>query len=238
MNNSRRMWLVSMAAVLVLVSTLLLGRWQLQRAWLKERLAEQALSCQALPALQGVGLTPVVLEGACDQRKVMLSGHWVIDKIVYLDNRQMNGRPGFFVLTPFTPEGSQFSILVQRGWMPRNFLNREQVQMVETPTGRVSLEGSIVPSPSKLYELGQADTGLIRQNLDMAAFAAETGLNLLNKSVQQTASISDGLQRDWKVLASSPDKHYGYAFQWFGLSALTPVLYVWYQIVSFRPKKR
>jgi surfeit locus 1 family protein len=231
------MWLVSVAAALVLVGTLLLGRWQLQRAWMKERLADQALTCQALPALLGVDLTLPGFEGACDQRKVSLSGHWMSAKTVYLDNRQMNGRPGFFVVTPFTPEGSQFSILVQRGWMPRNFLNREQVQMVDTPTGRVSIEGRIVPSPSKLYELGAADTGLIRQNLDMAAFAAETGLNLLNKSVQQTGPATDGLQRDWMIVASSPDKHYGYAFQWFGLSALTLILYAWYQIGRFRSKK-
>lgn len=231
------MWLVSVAAALVLVSTLVLGRWQLQRAWMKEHLAEQALSCQALPAINGVGLTSPSFESACDQRKVVLSGHWVADKTVYLDNRQMNGKPGFFVLTPFTPDDSRFSILVQRGWIPRNFLKREQVQVVETPAGSVAIEGRIVPSPSKLYELGAAGSGLIRQNLDMEAFAAETGLNLLNKSVQQTGPGTDGLQRDWMVVASSPDKHYGYAFQWFGLSALTLILYAWYQIVRYRSKK-
>jgi surfeit locus 1 family protein len=86
--------------------------------------------------------------------------------------------------------------------------------------------------------LGTADAGPIRQNLDMASFAAETGLKLLGKSVQQTGESTEGLQRDWLVVASSADKHYGYAFQWFGLSGLTFILYVWFQIVRFRAKKQ
>jgi surfeit locus 1 family protein len=35
------------------------------------------------------------------------------------------------------------------------------------------------------------------------------------------------------------DKHYGYAFQWFGIAALVAVLYLWFQIVRrfiYRPK--
>jgi surfeit locus 1 family protein len=31
-------------------------------------------------------------------------------------------------------------------------------------------------------------------------------------------------------------KHYGYAFQWFALSALTCGLYAWFQLI--RPRRR
>ncbi|MEY4755890.1 MAG: hypothetical protein RJA34_788 [Pseudomonadota bacterium] len=238
MNQVRRLWLVSIAASVVLVGTVLLGRWQLQRASMKEQLAEQSELCQTMPALSIQDLSVMSLDAVCDQRKVTLTGQWVAAKTVYLDNRQMNGRPGFFVVTPFTLDGTQDSILVQRGWLPRNFVDRVQVQKIETPNGQIVIQGRLVPPPSKLYELGTADAGLIRQNLDLASFAAETGLKLLDKSVQQTGESTEGLQRDWLVVASSADKHYGYAFQWFGLSGLTFILYVWFQIVRFRAKKQ
>jgi surfeit locus 1 family protein len=54
-------------------------------------------------------------------------------------------------------------------------------------------------------------------------------------SVQQTDTLRDGLQRDWQRPAAGVDKHYGYAFQWFGLSALIALLYVWFQLVKRPP---
>jgi surfeit locus 1 family protein len=39
-------------------------------------------------------------------------------------------------------------------------------------------------------------------------------------------------------VASGVAKHHGYAFQWFGLSGLIALLYVWFQIVQPRRQKR
>jgi surfeit locus 1 family protein len=122
-------------------------------------------------------------------------------------------------------------LLVQRGWAPRNFQDRQQVPRVETPTGVVEVAGRIVPPPAKLYELGPGDAGPIRQNLDLAQFGTETGLPLLDVSLQQEGAGSEGLLRDWPQAGSGIEKHHGYAFQWFGLSALIAILYVWFQIV-------
>ncbi|MCY7369684.1 MAG: hypothetical protein LH479_02135, partial [Polaromonas sp.] len=36
--------------------------------------------------------------------------------------------------------------------------------------------------------------------------------------------------RDWPAPNVGVEKHYGYAFQWFGLCALTVVLYGWFQV--------
>jgi surfeit locus 1 family protein len=50
--------------------------------------------------------------------------------------------------------------------------------------------------------------------------------------VIQTGDASDGMRRDWAVVASSADKNKGYAFQWFALSALMAGLYIWFQWVQ------
>jgi len=88
--------------------------------------------------------------------------------------------------------------------------------------------------PSRIYGFGELESGAIRQNLDFALYRQQTGLPLLEISVQQTGAASEGLLREWPVIASGVEKHHGYAFQWFGLSALIALLYVWFQIVKPR----
>ena len=48
----------------------------------------------------------------------------------------------------------------------------------------------------------------------------------------QTGEASEGLRRDWPVVALSADKNKGYAFQWFALCALIAGLYLWFQWIQ------
>jgi surfeit locus 1 family protein len=96
----------------------------------------------------------------------------------------------------------------------------------------------LAPWPSRLYDFGGLEAGAIRQNLDLSLFRQQTGLPLLDVSLRQEGPASEGLLRDWPAVASGVEKHQGYAFQWFGLSVLIALLYVWFQIVQVRRKKR
>jgi surfeit locus 1 family protein len=100
--------------------------------------------------------------------------------------------------------------------------------------------GNLAPWPSRLYDFGAEEKGPIRQNLDWQEFKQETGLDLPKFTLLQSGAASEGLLREWPVVASGVEKHHGYAFQWFGLSALIALLYVWFQIVQPRrsPKVR
>jgi surfeit locus 1 family protein len=151
----------------------------------------------------------------------------------------MNAKVGFFVVTPFVLEGGG-AIAVQRGWVPRNFEQRDQVPSVQTPSGVVAIEGRIAPPPSKLYEPGKPSGGAIRQNLDLEQYRAETGIALMPITLVQTGTATEGLLREWPAVNLGVEKHYGYAFQWFGLSALIAGLYLWFQVVRrilSRPKE-
>jgi surfeit locus 1 family protein len=231
--------LLTLLTVLALGATLALGRWQLSRAAQKAALQTRVAAQAALPSVDA----SVLLDGATplsnlQQRRVHVRGRWLSQHTVFLDNRQMQGRVGFFVVTPLQLENSARVLLVQRGWVPRNFQDRQQVPQIETPTGAVALDGRIAPPPGKLYELGTGETGPIRQNIDLVQFGLETGLPLLAVSLQQEGASSEGLLRNWPQAGSGIEKHYGYAFQWFGLSALIAILYVWFQIVRrFIPRR-
>ena len=234
-----RFWLLTVTAVLAILLTLSLGRWQLNRAAEKVARQEHLDSQGKLPAMDNATLLTLPNPLVELHRPIRLTGQWVADQTVYLDNRQMNAKPGMYVVTPFKVNDSSAVVLVQRGWVPRNFEDRTQVPVVRTPSGAVTLEGRIAPPPAKLYELGGPETGMIRQNLDLPEFSIETGLPLLPMSVQQIGAPSDGLLREWPVVGTGVEKHYGYAFQWFALSTLIALLYVWFQIVRrFFPSQR
>ena len=251
----QRFWLVTVAALAAVVLTASLGRWQLDRAAQKEAF-QTAVDTQArLPLLDGRSLAvdrtaagKVEGEGegkgdalapqeqALVHRTVALSGQWLPQHTVFLDNRQRYGRPGYFVLTPRQLQGNPAVVLVQRGWVARNFQERTALPSIDTPAGPVQLQGRVAPPPSRLFEFAGADTpppgsSRIRQNLDLEAFRSETGLALTRLTVLQTGAASEGLLREWPAIRTGVEKHYGYAFQWFGLSSLVVFLYVWFQLV-------
>ena len=229
---TRRSWLVLVAALACAALTARLGVWQLDRA--AQKLALQA----ALDAeVQRPALGNADLGQAQLHRRVALRGTWVPQHTVWLDNRPMDGRAGFYVVTPLRLAGRSDAVLVQRGWAPRDVVDPKRLPPLDTPAGEVEVAGRLAASPSRLYELGEGATGAIRQNLDPVAFAAETGLALLPLTVVQTSpATGDGLLRHWPAPDLGLHKHYGYAFQWFALCALTLILYVWFQLV--RPRLR
>lgn len=233
---------VLLAALAAIALALRLGFWQLDRAAQKVDLQATLDERGREPPLTAAGLArDAAAVQAQVSRRVRLAGTWVADRTVYLDNRQMDGKVGFFVVTPLRLEGAAASVLVQRGWVARNFEQRMALPPVATPAGRVEVVGRVAATPSRMYELDAAASGPIRQNIDVASFARETGLELLPLAVIESATSppsGDGLERRWPPPATDVQKHYGYAFQWFAIAAVTAALYVWFRIVRPRQRRR
>ena len=230
----KRRWLLPLTLMGVAL-TAGLSTWQLDRAGQKRAL-EAAISQRAqAPALDAAGLTAAGAEGL--HRRVRLQGQWLAQHSIWLENRPMDGRVGFFLVTPLRLSGRPEAVLVQRGWIPRDVADRSRLPELPEETAEVVVEGRMAASPSRLYQLGEAGAGRIRQNLDPAAFARETGLPLLPLTVLQAAheGATPGLLRDWPAPAVDIHKHYGYAAQWAALSVLQLGLYVWFQVL--RPRR-
>lgn len=238
--RARRL-VVLLAALAGVALAARLGLWQLSRAAEKEAQQAALESRSQEPPLASASLAHSPDGAAVQQhRRITLQGRWIGARTVFLDNRAMDGRAGFIVVTPLAlPDGD--AVLVQRGWAPRDAAERTRVPAIASPEGVVTVEGRVAAPPSRLYELGAEGQGAIRQNLDLDAFARETGLRLRPLSVQQAdgaAADADGLLRHWPAPAFDVHKHYGYAFQWFALAALITGLYVWFQLVRPRLKRR
>lgn len=236
--RSGRFWLVTMAAVVLVATTFSLGQWQLRRAAQKISLQRAIEAQNNLSVLDGRAL--IAMNNIADimHRQATLKGRWLAQHTVFLDNRPMNGKSGFVVITPLVLEAGGQPILVQRGWVQRRFDDRARLPEFSTPEGLVTVRGRIAGPPSRLYEFAAVESGRIRQNLDLPLFSGQIGLPLLPVTLLQTGVASEGLLRDWPLPNAGVDKHYGYALQWFGLAALGFFLYVWFQIIQpLRSKK-
>lgn len=143
------------------------------------------------------------------------------EQAVFLDNRPYNDQPGFYVVMPFKLTGGGV-VLVNRGWLPRNISDRTAIEPFATPAGDVEIVGIARADASRAFELGEGGSAAhqkIRQNLDVAEYAKETGLPLQPFVIQQTSDDGDKLVRDWPAATTGVERNYGYMFQWWAMAA-------------------
>lgn len=230
-----RFWIVTAVSVAAALLTARLGVWQLSRADQKDAWQAAIVARAAMPVIDASAVARSAPDADVQRhRRIELSGQWLTQHTVYLDNRPHQGRSGFIVVTPLAL-GDGSAILVQRGWSPRYAQDRTQVAPLETTAGEVRVSGRLALEPSRLYEFANPTQGVIRQNLDLAEFARERALDLRPLTVLQLSGADDGLLRDWPDPGATSHKNLGYAFQWFALSALITGLYVWFQLL--RPRR-
>jgi cytochrome oxidase assembly protein ShyY1 len=214
-----------LAAIIVALIALSLGNWQSRRAEEKQRLASEQTLQAALPPLDMQSLN----EGKVPAyfRSVQLTGSFIAQWPIYLDNRPYQGKAGFYLLMPFKLKDSEKILLVMRGWLPRDVQNRVQLPTIPTPEGVLQLEGKVRESVGHVMQLGSEpalQSGVIRQNFEVAELSKASGLKLENFIIEQTSDVDDGLIRDWPQPSLGMEKHRGYAFQWYGL-AVTALLF-------------
>lgn len=223
-----------LATVLLVALGIALGNWQ-------ERRAADKTALQAKLSARGA-LAPVALGAAAtglaplEYRRVTVTGEFVPGWAVFLDNRPQQGRAGFYLVMPFKIAGSDNCVLVARGWLPRDSAVRERLPRFSTPAGQVTIEGVVAGSLGHVLQLGTAaplKPNAIVQNVDVAGFAAASGLKLLPFFVEQGGPGGQGeaLVRDWPAPSTGIERNKGYAFQWYGLAAMAFLFFV---ITGFR----
>ena len=246
--------LVWLAAAASISLTVWLGLWQMGRA--DEKLARQAeRDARAQQAPWQAADWPCEGDASSipDQQPVRLTGHWVAERSVLLENRPMGGQVGFVLLTPLKVDAPAACadrwVLVQRGWLPRDPADRTRVPPLPGEDGPVLVVGHVEPQASRVYALGDegmpqgGDHPPIRQNADDPFWRAwlgsaqglRPGVLVQTTPTEPTAPTGDGLRRDWPAPDLGVSTHHGYAAQWFGLAALLAGLTVWFQII--RPQR-
>jgi cytochrome oxidase assembly protein ShyY1 len=221
------------ATLLLVALGIALGNWQTRRASEKTALQARLEQRSAAPALV-LDARPQDPE-SIEFRRVIVTGAFVPNWPVFLDNRPLDGRSGSVLLMPFTIAGSHKHVLVARGWLPRDPGGRA-IPEIPAPAGQVTIEGIAVTRPARVMQLGTPPAlkpGAIVQNLEVGEFARASGLDMQPFLLEQTGPSASGevLTRKWPAPALDVDRHEGYAFQWYALAAMAFLFFV---ITGFR----
>jgi cytochrome oxidase assembly protein ShyY1 len=223
-----------LATLILVLLGIALGNWQTRRAEEKTAL-QQRLD-------QGMAANPQTLDGSpvdparLEYHRVIVTGEFVPNWPVFLDNRPSAGRAGFILLMPFKIAGSEKTVLVARGWLPRNTAEHDRLPPFTTPAGQLKIEGRAVRQLARVMQLGTPaalQPKAIVQNTSPAEFAQASGLDLLPVVIEQTGPSLPGetLIRDWPAPSLDIDRHKGYAVQWYALALMAFLFFV---ITGFR----
>lgn len=229
---SLQWWLLLLLTLAFIALTARLGFWQLGRAQLREQIDAEQHESAAKPPLTADAVSALPAGEKPLYRRLDVEGRWLEQWTVFL-NRPQNGRPGFWVMTPLALRDGRV-LLVQRGWAPRDPVLPEKPPELAPRSGWERVQGQWAEPPSHLMELEQAHTARaefprVRQNLVLDEYRRQTGLDI-TAVMRQSADNGDGLVRDWPDIASKAPMNRGYAFQWFALSAVGAVYFLWFQI--------
>lgn len=231
-------WWGLLLALVVIGLFCRLGFWQLGRADEKAALMARYEQRQHLPPLE----LPALLAkgGDVEDYPLRLRGHYDNSRLVYLD--QMQGpKAGFHVYTVFIPDplvpGEESEgILVNRGWVPAG----PDMQVVPSvPLATATTVPGRVALPSPYFTVGEPDyrqRPLRVARLEMPLVSAALGVQLRPFFLRLDAGEPDGFVREWAPaarLGMPPEKHRGYAFQWFSLALAVLVVLV---VVNLRPR--
>ncbi|HLA31864.1 MAG TPA: SURF1 family protein [Pseudomonas sp.] len=224
--------LPTLLVLLLLALLLALGAWQLQRADEKSALLVRQEARRQAPA-QPIG----ELERSADPafQRVVLRGYFDAEHSLLLDNRSRAGRVGVELLQPFYDQPSGLWLLLNRGWLP--WPDRRTPVAFSTPTGALQLQAWIYVAPGQSFQLqadapGKAwpqlltrvDAGALWRQLGRAGWPYE--LRLLPGPA--------AYQADWAVLAMVPEKHLGYAVQWFALAVALVCWFIYFGMRNAR----
>ncbi|MCB1874401.1 MAG: SURF1 family protein [Chromatiales bacterium] len=220
---------------MILPILLYLGFWQLGRADEKSRIMAQFAANAEGDALR---LNAEVASHEDFRYQVVQShGSFLGGRQLLLDNQIEAGQPGFHVFTPFqTDEGDM--ILVNRGWVPMD-MHRDPVGDLRVDEKPRILRGVLNHPPDVGYRLDAVDASdwpRLVQYIDTEELSATLGQKLLPSIVWLDPQTPDGFVRQWKVVPFGPEKHLGYAVQWFGLAAALVGIYLIVNVKRSKPQ--
>jgi len=218
--------LLTLAAIAAFLS---LGSWQYGRG---QRRVEQ------WRAFESVG--PAVPADALGLSKlpryahVEVQGRWDGARQFLLDNISHDGAPGFEVLTALQlPSGE--SLLVNRGWLPfSGYRDRlPDIALAVTPdAGELRLTGRLGDLPVPGLARGRQPPAMDGPWPRLTSFPSHQELEqalrakLLPPVLLLDADSGPGYLRQWRPPGIPPERHFGYAFQWWMFAAAAFGLYV------------
>lgn len=219
-----------------------LGTWQTLRYKEKLRFEEIRDARAHLPILDAN--KELLASGDADLRQIRLQGKWQKDRLFLIKHRVYQGKPGSWIVSPFTLSGTDMTILVNRGWAPFSYDESESAHFLEalpdkeiTLTGLLHVLDRIIPDEQIRAEYPSSASSppkiLALHTYDLDAMQALSTGPTLNRPIILT--LSDDTENPQKYPLPGQDHitapyltsqtHLGYAITWFTLASA--LLAIW-----------
>lgn len=224
-------WAMTLLALLSIVLFLRLGFWQIERGGEKKQMIA------ALHAFTQQVPTDWSLSNPLPAQYQPIHVHgYFLPEILLLDNQHHQHQFGYDVVSPLVLAGGDV-VLVDRGWVAGD-VTRRVFPHVTSPSGLIQLSGAAYYPSEKSWLLGQA---LEKKEAHLAVVELlDTHLisQFLHKSVvpfiiRLSQDASNGYVREWAAVAMPPERHYGYALQWFAIALVILILFI---VLNFNKK--
>ena len=212
-------WTLALATIALFCG---LGVWQLDRGEQK-----RAMLAAAKKVLDERRPSPLAAASdaarARDYDWAAGKGRFLEAPAVLLDNQNRAGRPGIRVYRAFRPDSGAAPLLVELGWLP--LPGDRRLPKTDAPRGAIRVAGLLAPPPSaglmRAVPAPQADGSLLTIGMRHDALASALKLPALAPRVLKLdPALPFGYARDLDILPNTlpPERHLGYAVQWFGLA--------------------
>lgn len=214
----------SFAALLLFALLITLGFWQLHRYHYKQDLLRHYHS-----ASESAPITLTEFETRSDGafQHIDIQGRYIDDKTILLDNRWYHHQLGYEVLTPVRLTGEDKAVLVNRGWVPAP-PTRQELPVIKPGRSVHDIIGYVNLINPNIFILGENVSDVkswpIRiQKVDVSQLSQLVGIELYPFVLRLDVNQPNGFVRNWEIVNVLPQRHLGYAVQWF-LMAFTLVI--------------
>jgi cytochrome oxidase assembly protein ShyY1 len=212
------------AALVVGAGCVALGFWQFDRLGQRHDrndLIRRHLDAPPVP-VQDVARLGRNLPRSLQWRPVAATGRYDRGHELLVRNRVLDGRAGYYVLTPLvTTDGA--ALLVVRGWVPSRNNAASRPVVPAPPAGAVAIIARLRPSEPSAGDAA-APEGQVRR-IDVASIAATLPYEVYGgygELVRQRPAAAEAPQL---LPAPEPSEgpHLAYAFQWFVFATIAVV---------------
>jgi surfeit locus 1 family protein len=223
-------WLPLIVGTVLVILFAGLGAWQISRGLGKQ--AERAAFSDATGFASWQDGTQVR-----PYEQIRVTGNYDNAHQILLENIILNGRYGYFVITPLLGEPGEPALLVNRGWIEKAD-ETIGTALLEVPTTRITVRGRVGWLPRAGYKMGAAfdsaaDWPKMAVYPDSGEVEAALGIPVQTFVLLMDAEEPHGFLREWVPTGFGPGKHFGYALQWFAMAVVLAALLTW----NYRKKR-
>jgi len=220
-------WKLALLALIFIFIFLSLGFWQLHRAHEKKILLQSFQDRIKQKPLDSLNLNSVN-----DLRfyRTQLVGHFDNKHILLLDNRTQNKKIGYEVYIPFKAKGLKKAILIDMGFIEMG-INRKKLPQLIHIDNEVTITGLLNLPPAyfaygSITDNSDSASPQVVEYINIKEITALLGYPLFPYLILIDPNDSHAYPIEWRILIMPPEKHVGYALQWFAFALTLLILFV------------